>query len=206
MAEVFFRTIVIYIALLLIVRWLGKRMSGKLTITELGISIMLGAIVAPPMETPERGILQGILILLLVLLCHQGLTLTAIKRPKLEQVIHGRIGIFIKEGVLQLDEIRKTGVSIEQLFAALRERNIYNLGKIERMYMEAGGFYSIYQAKESRPGLSALPVTDNSVHTIQEKPDDQLKACTHCGNTIRMPAGGEHCKVCGNNDWDTAVR
>jgi len=62
---------VIYIFLLAVVAWLGKRMSGYVTIMELAIAIMLGAIVAPPMETPERGIVQGIVILFLVLWLHR---------------------------------------------------------------------------------------------------------------------------------------
>ena len=84
MAEIFFRTVIIYFFLLLIVKWLGKRMSGQLSITELGIVIMLGAIVSPPMETPERGILQGILILFLVLFYHQSVILWTFKNPKIE--------------------------------------------------------------------------------------------------------------------------
>src|SRR5579872_2254690 len=71
MAETLFRAIIIYICLMVIVGWLGKRMSGQVTITELGIAIMLGAIVAPPMETPERGILYGVFILIVMLLLHR---------------------------------------------------------------------------------------------------------------------------------------
>src|SRR5947199_10814271 len=86
LAEVLIRTIITYLSLLVIVKFLGKRMSGQLTITELAIAIMLGAIVAPPMETPERGILQGIMILVLVLAYHQGLALWVIRRPAVEKI------------------------------------------------------------------------------------------------------------------------
>jgi uncharacterized membrane protein YcaP (DUF421 family) len=62
--EVFIRTVVIYISLLFIVRLLGKRMSGQLTIMEMAVMLTLGAIVSVPMQMPDRGLLQGALLLL----------------------------------------------------------------------------------------------------------------------------------------------
>jgi uncharacterized membrane protein YcaP (DUF421 family) len=214
MIETFFRTIVIYVFLLIIVKWLGKRMAGQVTITELGISIMLGAIVAPPMETPERGVIHGIFILLLILLYHQWLALAGVTNRKLERIIQGKLSIFVKDGIIQVDEVKRTGVSRAQLIAELRRKNIYNLGKVKRMYMEACGIFSIFE-QEDRPGLSLLPVEDDAVHSIQKKPDRPLKACTSCGNTIPAPtdgdlsskklADGSPCMVCGNTHWDTAI-
>jgi uncharacterized membrane protein YcaP (DUF421 family) len=204
LAETVVRTIVTYIFLLVVVKWLGKRMSGQLTITELAIAIMLGAIVAPPMETPERGIAQGALILFLVLLYHQWLALAAVKNRRIEKIALGTISIFVKDGILQLDEVRRTRIARAQLFAVLREEHIYNLGQVKRLYMEACGVFSIFQAEEAKPGLSLLPVEDDAIHAIQQKDDMQLKACTSCGNVVHAP--DDHgCTICGNKHWDTAV-
>jgi uncharacterized membrane protein YcaP (DUF421 family) len=210
LAEVLFRTIVTYICLLFIVKWLGKRMSGQLTITELAIALMLGAIVAPPMETPERGVLQGIMILFLVLLCHQALSLASVRHPGVEVAVHGKISIFVKDGILQLAAIKQDRVSRAQLFAVLREMRIYNLGKVKRMYMEAGGYFSVYPMTADRPGLSLLPTADVAIHEIHQRPDERLKACISCGNTTHIPDGeeGENnnpCNICGSTHWDTAV-
>lgn len=205
LVEVLIRTIIVYIFLLIVVRWLGKRLSGQLSITELGITIMLGAIVAPPMETPERGILQGAFILLLVLAFHQWLTQATVKNPKVERVVEGSMSIFVKDGILQLDAIDQTHVARAQLFAILREEHIYNLGKVKRLYMEACGVFSILETKEPKPGLSLLPVADDSIHEMQKKPDTDLKACTSCGNVVHAPSAGQACRVCGKDQWDTAV-
>src|SRR6476659_4263861 len=50
MIEVFIRTILIYLFLLLIVRLMGKRMSGQITLTEMAVMITLGAIVSPAIQ------------------------------------------------------------------------------------------------------------------------------------------------------------
>ena len=41
LAEVFIRTLIMYLVLLTVVRWLGKRMSGQLTIIEMTMMITL---------------------------------------------------------------------------------------------------------------------------------------------------------------------
>jgi uncharacterized membrane protein YcaP (DUF421 family) len=203
--ETLFRTVIIYVFLLAVVAWLGKRMSGQVTVTELGIAIMLGAIVAPPMETPERGIVQGIVILLLVLVMHRSTAIIGVNYSKAEKVIQGSLDICVRDGVVDIAVLRKIRMSRAQLFAVLRLNQIYNLGEVERLYMEASGIFSIFKAEHTRPGLSLLPPDDGEVHAIQRRPDAGLRACTSCGNTVRMPAAGQACGLCGNTQWDTAV-
>jgi hypothetical protein len=41
--EVLIRTIIIYVFLLFVLRWLGKRMSGQLTILEMAVMLTLGS-------------------------------------------------------------------------------------------------------------------------------------------------------------------
>jgi uncharacterized membrane protein YcaP (DUF421 family) len=62
--EVLIRTIITYFVLLVITRWLGKRMSGQVSITEMAIMLTLGAIVSVAMQVPESGILMAALVLL----------------------------------------------------------------------------------------------------------------------------------------------
>lgn len=66
--EVLIRTIIIYCILLVVIRLLGKRMSGQLTSIEMAVMLTLGAIVSVPMQDPARGLLQGVLLLALVLI------------------------------------------------------------------------------------------------------------------------------------------
>jgi uncharacterized membrane protein YcaP (DUF421 family) len=179
-------------------------MSGQLTITELGIMIMLGAIVAPPMESPEKGILMGLMILCLILFYHRSLTFWGVKNPKVERITQGKLSILIKDGIIQLDEAKKTGVTHAQLFAALRKKKIYNLGKVDRMNLEACGLFSVFESAEAKAGLSLLPPVDSSIHQIHEYPADDLKACINCGNTKKIKQQEEPCDKCGNTHWDKA--
>ncbi|PWV56215.1 DUF421 domain-containing protein [Chitinophaga sp. S165] len=205
MLEVFFRTIIVYVALLLIMRLLGKRMSGQLTIVDFAITIMLGAIVAPPMELPDRGILQGIFILVLVLAYHRGLSWWEVKNAKVETATYGSMSILVKNGLLQTDELEKTRVSRAQLYSVLRQKKIYNLGVVERVYLEACGAFTVFKTKGSRPGLSLLPTRDKHVHGYRHDADEDEYACQHCGATEKLSTKDKACNNCGAVKWDRAV-
>ncbi len=157
MLEVFIRTLIIYLVLLTVARLLGKRMGGQLTITETSVMVTLGAIVAPAMQLPDRGIMMGILALTCALAFQRGVNLWGFESPKFEKVSQGSSSAVIKDGVIMLKEMSSVRLSRQELFALLRRKNIYNLGKVERAYLEACGLISIYIRSEEQPGLSTIP-------------------------------------------------
>ncbi|SDE95519.1 Uncharacterized membrane protein YcaP, DUF421 family [Mucilaginibacter pineti] len=201
--EVFIRTLIIYIFLLYTLRWLGKRMSGQLTIMELSVMLTLGAIVSASMQLPDHGILAGFLLLLCALAFQRGISYIGVLNSHFEELTQGRPGTLIKDGVLQLDELKKFRVSRQQIFAQLRNQKIYNLGLVERMYLEASGMYSIFSAAEPKPGLSVLPPDDSKIQTMQTE-DQDLMACRSCG-MVQQTSENDSCNDCGCREWTRAV-
>jgi uncharacterized membrane protein YcaP (DUF421 family) len=96
-------------------------------------------------------------------------------------------------------------LSKQQLFAQLRQKNINNLGKVKRMYLEACGIFSVYEYDEARPGLSVLPPNDLGLYELRQHRDSDLMACCNCGNTIPERMTKSACEICGNEDWTKAI-
>jgi len=122
---------------MLVVRLLGKRMSGQISLTELSVMITLGAIVSPVMQLPDRGIFFGVLVLFVALFFQRGLNWLAFKNEKIEHLSQGKMSMLIKDGTLVLEEMEKTHITKQQVFSFLREKRITNLGKVKRGYLEA---------------------------------------------------------------------
>jgi len=202
--EVFLRTLVIYIALLVVVRTMGKRMGGQLTIAELAVMITLGAIVSPGMQMPQTGILLCGLILLCALIFQRGTNLLEYKSAEFERISQGTSSTLVKDGVLQLEEMRKTKVSRQQLFAALRSKNVYNLGEVERVYLEACGMFSIYRKSEPVAGLLLFPPDDPEMNAFGQKAAEGQLVCANCGATPSHQRKAEQCPVCGADQWGEA--
>src|ERR1700712_4049652 len=165
--EVFVRTLIVYVFLLYILRWLGKRMSGQLTIMELSVMLTLGAIVSASMQIPDHGILEGVLLLLCALGFQRGISYLGVLSATFEKLTQGRAGMLVRDGVLQLEVLKEFRISRQQVFAQLRNQKIYNLGMVDRLYLEASGMYSTFKAEKGRPGLSVLPPDDPDIKADQ---------------------------------------
>ena len=203
--EVLIRTLIIFVALLVFLRLIGKRMGGVLTISELAVMLTLGAILAVPMQVPDRGILQGIVILITVLILQRGFNLLEFKSNKVEQVTQGEMTMLVKDGTIKTGNMMKSRISKQQVFSQLRKNNIHNLGKVKRMYLEACGIFSIYEFEDNRPGLSVLPPTDKGIYELRQDRGSDAMSCCNCGNTIPERKAESACQICGSKEWTKSI-
>jgi uncharacterized membrane protein YcaP (DUF421 family) len=201
--EVFIRTLIIYIFLLYTLRWLGKRMSGQLTIMELSVMLTLGAIVSASMQLPDHGILEGFLLLMCAVWFQRGISYLGVKSNKFEELTQGKVGLLIKDGVLQVAVMKEFRISRQQIFAQLRGQQVYNIGEVERMYLEASGVFSVFKANDAKAGLSVLPPDDKDIGSIQSGLD--LLTCTNCGFS-KSPDNEPSCSNCGENNWIQSIK
>lgn len=204
--EVLIRTVIMYLVLLVVLRLMGKRMGGQLTISELAVMVTLGAIICVPMQVPDKGIVQGIFVLLCAWAFQRGFTLLGIKSSKMENLIQGKEAILVKDGVLDVDQLDAANISRQQLYGVLRSQNIYNLGEVERVYIEGSGLFSVFKCDAAKPGLSLFPSGDGEVLDGQEKSDEHFFVCRMCGRTAENEKERNgHCNNCGCENWEEAI-
>lgn len=201
LVEILLRTIIMYAVLLVTVRMMGKRTGGQLTISELAVMITLGAIVSPGMQMPQTGILLCAMILLCVLLLQRGLNLLEYKNGRFEQLSQGTLSILVRNGVMQLDEMRRTKISRQQLFTALRNKGIYNLGDVDRVYLEACGLFSVYSRAVPGPGLLLFPPGDQTIAGFDQTIIENRIVCANCGLVSDVPDHTQQCPECGAVQW-----
>ena len=202
--ETLIRSVIIYFVLLIILRLLGKRMSGQLTLTEMAVMVTIGAVISPSLQAPDRGIVLGVLAMLCTLLFQRGSTLWAFNNKNVERLTQGETGMLIKDGIIQLAALSATRISRQQLFAQLRGQNIYRISKVKRMYIEASGTFSIYPEKTDMPGLSTLPPKDPDIQSVTQPAADTI-ACSRCAKTVSADQRERPCPVCGKIAWADAV-
>jgi len=202
--EVLLRTVLIYILAIVVIRLLGKRMSGQLTITEMGVMIMLGAIIAPAAQIPERGLAAGVLIFICILLLQRGLNWWSFRNAGVERLTQGNISMLAKDGVLQLEELRKANIPRQQIYAELREKQCFNLGNVKRIYLEASGSFTIYTRSGDNPGLPVYPARDTGMTDGASRSNDHC-SCSGCGLTQRKQDSNAPCPNCNMNDWRQSI-
>jgi uncharacterized membrane protein YcaP (DUF421 family) len=166
--------------------------------------VTLGAIVAVPMHMPDRGIIQGLVVLVCAVVFQRGITWISSKYYHAQHTLEGTETLLVKDGVLQLEGMERTRIPRQQLFSQLREKNIFNLGNVQRMYLEASGDFSVFQFSEPTPGLPTFPPDDTGVlESSRKQTNDNTQACCNCGTV--GSSSEQTCPACGNDQWTPAT-
>ena len=146
----FFRSIVLYIIVLIVMRLMGKREIGQLQPFELAISIMIADLATIPMTEIGIPIFNGIIPILGLLLMHLIISIINLKSLKGREIICGKPTILIYRGKIDEKALKKERFTINELQEKLRGNNIVNLGDVEYAILETSGEVTVIQKPEKR--------------------------------------------------------
>ena len=204
-AEVLLRFLFIYLFLLLVMRLMGRRFAGQLSIIDLAIMIMLGAAIGAPLQTPEKGILTTIVLLITLLGCFRLLSWGAFYSHRLEVLTQGDATLLVMDGRLALEHLHHAEFSRDRTFSELRSMGIQHLGEVRRAWLETSGRVSLLLYRKPRSGLWLLPAQNETFN--QHIAVDGCFACGHCGYVVRSEQQPEQqCNYCAQQTWRQAVK
>ncbi len=186
MFVIFFRTIILYLIIVLGLRIMGKRQLGELQPAELVVTILISNIATLPIEDTNVPLIGGV-IPILTLVCSEVLvSALTLKSKTARKIISGNPKILIRDGKIDQKEMRNLRFSIDDLMEQLRTNKVFNIQDVAFAIVETTGKLSIYQKFDSqnvtasmlnltaRPGDEAPPaiiISDGKVI------DDSLKYC-----------------------------
>ena len=146
----FFRSIILYIIVLIVMRFMGKREIGQLQPFELAISIMIADLATIPMSEIGIPIFNGIIPILGLLLMHIIISGINLKSIKAREIICGKPRILIYRGKIDEKALKKERFTINELQERLRGNNVFNLGDVEYAILETNGEVTIIEKPEKR--------------------------------------------------------
>ena len=165
----FFRAIVLYLIVLVVMRLMGKREIGQLQPFELAISIMIADLASIPMTEIGIPIFNGIVPILGLLVMHLILSLINLKSLKAREIICGKPSILTYRGKINEKELKKERFTINELEERLRGNNVVNLGDVEYAILETSGQVTVIQKPEKR---NTIPEDFNIVPEYEGIPYD----------------------------------
>ena len=149
----FFRAIVLYIIVLIVMRLMGKREIGQLQPFELAISIMIADLATLPMAETGIPISNGIIPILGLLVMHLIISILNMKSTKAREIICGKPSILIFRGKIDQKVLKKERFTINELEERLRDNNIFNIGDVEYAVLETSGQVTVIPKPSKRPTI-----------------------------------------------------
>lgn len=203
--EVLLRFVIIYLVLVLILRLMGRRFAGQLSIVDLAIMVMLGAAIGAPLQTPEKGILSTVLLLVTLLACFRLLSLLSFYSHTLETFTQGDATLLVMDGRLALKHLHHAELSRDRTFSELRSMGVQHLGEVRRAWLEPSGRVSLLLYKQPRAGLWLLPGQNEAFS--KRIAVEGCFACINCGFVIQSESSPEtECDYCHHQNWRPAVK
>ena len=146
----FLRSIILYIVVLIVMRFMGKREIGQMQPFELAISIMIADLSTVPMAETGIPIFNGIIPILGLLLMHLLISIINMKSLKAREIMCGKPSILIYRGKINEKALIRERFTINELQERLRGNNVVNLGDVEYAILETSGQVTVIQKPEKR--------------------------------------------------------
>ena len=165
----FFRTTVLYIVLIAVIRLMGKRQIGQMEPSEFVVTMLAANLAAIPMEDVGIPLYSGLIPILTVLGVELVLSGISMGSVRFRRILCGKPVILIENGRILRENLLKTRVTLDELTGHLREKDVLDLTTVQYAILETNGNLSVFlypaeapaSAKEAGivPKPRYLPVT-----------------------------------------------
>jgi uncharacterized membrane protein YcaP (DUF421 family) len=150
LVEIAFRTLVIYLVLVVGLRLFGKRELGQMTALDLVLLLTLSNAVQNAMTAGQNTLDGGMVSAGVLLAANWLLTRFGQRLPGFNRMLVGEPTLLVHDGALMRDRMRREGVEEDELLMAVREHGFDDLNEIRDAVLEVDGTISIIP-KDGKP-------------------------------------------------------
>lgn len=156
MAIVLVRTLVIYFALLITMRLLGKRQLGEMELSEFVLAALIADLAAHPLQDIGIPLINGLVPILTLFCCEVLIAGATLKSVRLRSLFFGRPSVLILRGKVIQRELRKNRFSLDELMQELRNQGVLDISKIEYGILETDGRLNVILYASESPVTPAM--------------------------------------------------
>ncbi len=145
------RTLILYIAMTVCIRLLGKRQVGELQSSELVTALLISDLAVIPLQNPSAPLLSGLMPMAVLIVCELLISAGMMKSHRFRQLLCGRPVVVIRDGELQPMQMRRLRMTVEDLTERLRLEGVFDLRQVDFAAMEPSGQLSVLKKPQFEP-------------------------------------------------------
>ena len=173
MVTVLFRTIIIYLLLIIVMRLMGKRQIGELEVSDLITTFLISEIASLPITDTELPLSHALVPIVALLTLEVSIAMLLAKFPKFKKLATARPSILIRDGEICQKAMTDARLSFDELFSELRGQSIDDVSQIKYAILEQNGKITVIQkARFRQPSAEQLhlePKETGLFHIIIEQ-------------------------------------
>lgn len=167
------RTVLFYVIITFLYRFMGKREVGQLGIVDLIVSILIAELAAISIDNREESVFLSIIPIIVLVLIQIVMSYISLKNAKVRDAFDGTPSVMINRGVVNFKEMVRQRYNLDDLLTQLREQHIRTIEEVDYAILESSGKLSVFQKQNNKFGDYPLPLILDGV--IQPETLTQIK-------------------------------
>jgi uncharacterized membrane protein YcaP (DUF421 family) len=168
--------LIIYFALLLAMRLLGKRQLGEMELSEFVVAALIADLASHPLQDMGIPLINGLVPILVLFCCEVLIAGLSLKSIRLRSLIFGKPSLLIVKGRILQREMFKNRFTLDELMQELRAQGVSDLNSVAYGILETNGKLSLIlspaespvtagqlQVQTRDPGYPSIIVSDGRV-------------------------------------------
>ena len=150
----YIRSAILYLLLILCVRLMGKRQIGEMEPSEFVVTMLVANLAAIPMQDGAIPLYSGLVPILTVLGAELVLSWLIMGSARLRRLLTGKPVILIENGRLLQGNLRSARMTLDELTAHLRLKDVLDLKTVQYAILETNGSLSVFLYPKDAPATA----------------------------------------------------
>ena len=163
MAIIIIRTIIVYLALLVTMRILGKRQLGEMELSELVLAALIADLASHPLQDLGIPMINGLIPILTLFCCEVLITGVSIKSVRLRGLLFGKPSFLIVRGEINQYEMHKNCFTTDEQMQELRNQGSTDISLVEYGILETDGTLNVILFPSARPVTAGQMGIESSI-------------------------------------------
>lgn len=143
LAEIVLRGLLVYLALFVMLRFLGNRQSGRIGPADLLVLVLIADAAQNALGAEYRSVTEGVTLVMTIIACDFAIDWLQYHVPALRPWLGPRPLRLIVNGRMDRKNMRAEMISHEELMSQLREHGIERLEQVKIAHLEPDGRLSV---------------------------------------------------------------
>ena len=140
------RTLIVYVALLVVLRLAGKRELGQMTPFDLVVILLVANAVQNAMVGSDNSVTGGLIAAGALIGANYVIAFARERIPVLKRGVEGSPTLLISDGEFVADHLKKEGLDEDEVLMAIREHGVAEVKDVRMAVLETDGSISIVPA------------------------------------------------------------
>lgn len=169
-----------YFFLLILLRFLGKKEMGKLSILDLIVFLIISELMTMSIGDDKISFFQASLATFVIVSIDKICSIISMRSKRIKKLLEGTPTYIIYRGKLNQKKMKSLNYSVDDLCHHLREQGVGSISDVEFAVLETDGNLSVIERQDSHYMIPDAIISDGIINTdalkVMKKDEDWLIA------------------------------